>query len=229
MNVQLGDETNSGTLDVPYLVTSGEIEFLIHGFNAIREIVNINNNTEMLKKIFKNVFNSTDPQKIDSLKHFIAAKEEAQTCVKIKGKDIVAPAGKVLHVQYKADVGFLEWKTPMMFQQLEIELPEGTGAVDSEVIIRKCINYYFQVPVVNESKHDIVLNTNVGVIDYCKSVIPLQVNSSTSCKSLSVSKTTVTPLNQMLEELSITPPNKINSEHQQRVVNTADLSELTTT
>ena len=122
-------------------------------------------------------------------------------------------------MQYKADVGFLEWKTPMMFQQLEIEF----------LIIRKCINYYFQVPVVNESKHDIVLNTNVGVIDYCKSVIPLQVNSSTSCKSLSVSKTTVTPLNQMLEELSITPPNKINSEHQQRVVNTADLSELTTT
>ena len=76
MNVQLGDETNSGTLDVPYLVTSGEIEFLIHGFNAIREIVNINNNTEMLRKIFKNVFNSTDPQKIDSLKHFIAEKRK---------------------------------------------------------------------------------------------------------------------------------------------------------
>ena len=65
LNVQLGDETNSGTLDVPYLVTSGEIKYLIHGFNATREIVNINNNTEMLRKIFKNVFNSTDSQKID--------------------------------------------------------------------------------------------------------------------------------------------------------------------
>ena len=42
----------------------------------------------MLKKIFENVFNSTDYQKIDALVNFIArTKEEAQTCVKIKGKD----------------------------------------------------------------------------------------------------------------------------------------------
>ena len=39
---------------------------------------------------------------------------------------------------------------------------------------------------------------------------------------------TVTPADQLLEELSITPPNKINSEHQQRVVNTVDLFGLTT-
>ena len=49
----------------------------------------------MLKKTFENVFNSTDHQKIDSLLDFIAAtEEEAQTCVKIKGKDIVVPAGE---------------------------------------------------------------------------------------------------------------------------------------
>ena len=80
LNVQVGDETNSATLDVPYLVTSGEIEYPILGFNAIREIVRINNDTQMLKKIFENVFNSTDHQKIDSLVNFIAAtEEEAQT------------------------------------------------------------------------------------------------------------------------------------------------------
>ena len=53
----------------------------------------------MLMKIFDNVFNSTDHQKIDSLVNFIATTEkEAQNCVKIKGNDIVVPAGKVLHV-----------------------------------------------------------------------------------------------------------------------------------
>ena len=81
----------------------------------------------------------------------------------------------------------------MILQQLEAELPEGISAVDSVMTTKKGINNYFQVPVVNQSKHDIVLrkNTNVGVIEYVKSVIPLQVEQSTSCKSPSVSKTTV--------------------------------------
>ena len=133
-----------------------------------------------------------------------------------EGKDIVVPAGKLLHVQCKTDVGFLERKTPMMFQQLEAELPEGISAVDSVVTIKKGINNYFQIPVLNQSKHDIVLrkNTNVGVIEYVKSVIPLQVEQSTSCKSPSVNKTTVTPPDQILKEPSVRPPNKTNSEHQ---------------
>ena len=84
------------------------------------------------------------------------------------------------------------------------------------------------VAVVNQSKHDIVLhkNTNVGVTEYVKSVIPFK--QTTSCKSPSVNKATVTPSDQILEEPSITPPNKTNSEHQQRMVNTTDLSGLTT-
>ena len=115
LNVQVGDETNSATLDVPYLVTSGEIEYPILGFNAIREIVKINNDTQMLKKIFENVFSSTDHQKIDSLVNFITTEWEAQTSVIIRVKVIAIPVGKVLHVQCKADVGFLERKPPMMF------------------------------------------------------------------------------------------------------------------
>ena len=79
MNVQVGDETNSATLDVPYLVTSGEIEYPIPGLNAIREIVKIKNDTQMLKKIFENIFNSTDHQKIDEVNFIAATEEVAQT------------------------------------------------------------------------------------------------------------------------------------------------------
>ena len=89
------------------------------GFDTIREVVKIENDTQMLKKIFENVFNSTEHQKTDSLVNFIAAiEEEAQTCAKIKVKDRVVPARTVLHVQCKADVACLERKTSMMFQQL---------------------------------------------------------------------------------------------------------------
>ena len=79
----------------------------------------------------------------------------------------------------------------------------------------------------NQSKYKIVLhkNTNVGVIEYVKSVIPLQVKQSTSCKSPSVNKATMTPPDQILEEPSI-EPNKTNSD--QRAVSNIDLSGLTT-
>ena len=133
-------------------------------------------------------------------------------------------------MQRKADVGFLEKKTPMMFQKREAELPEGISAVDSVVKIKKGIKNYFQVPGVNQTKHDIVLrkNTNVGVIECVTSVIALQVKQSNICKSPSVNKIAVTLPDQIMGEPSITPPNKINSEHQQRMVNTIDLSGLTT-
>ena len=65
---------------------------------------------------------------------------------------MVVPAGKVLNVQCKVDVWFLEKETPM-FQQLETELPEGITAVDSVVTIKKGINNNFQVSVVNQTKH----------------------------------------------------------------------------
>ena len=73
---------------------------------------------------------------------------------------------------------FLERKTPMMFQQLEVELPEGISAVESVMTIKKGINNYFQVPVVNQSKHDIVLpkNTNVGVIQISNTITTQTVN-----------------------------------------------------
>ena len=44
----------------------------------------------------------------------------------------------------------------MMFQQLEVELPEGISAVDNVVTNKKVINNNFQVPVLNQFKHDIV-------------------------------------------------------------------------
>ena len=75
------------------------------------------------------------------------------------------------------------------------------------VTTKKSINNYFQVLVVNHSLHNIVLRktTNIRVIEYVKSVLPLQVKQSTLCKSPSVNKTTLTPPDQILEEPSITP------------------------
>ena len=86
------------------------------------------------------------------------------------------------------------------------------------VTTKKSINNYFQVLVVNHSLHNIVLRktTNIRVIEYVKSVLPLQVKQSTLCKSPSVNKTTVTPPGQILEEPSITPPEIEKEGHVKR-------------
>ena len=69
--------------------------------------------------------------------------------VKIKGKNITIPAGTICNVQYKASMGIFEKKTPMIVEQLEIDLPEDGNIVDSVVAIKKSAANYFQVPVVN--------------------------------------------------------------------------------
>ena len=67
MSVQIGYEIKSITLDIPYLVTSGELEYPILGFNAMREMVKVEEDLHILKQVFENAFSITDPQKIDTL------------------------------------------------------------------------------------------------------------------------------------------------------------------
>ena len=69
----------------------------------------------------------------------------------------------------------LERKTPMIFEQLEEDLPEDVNAVDSVVAIRKGAANCFQMPVVNSSKHGTTLrkNTRIGPLQYINSLTPL--------------------------------------------------------
>ena len=62
----------------------------------------------------------------------------------------------------------------MIFQQREVELPEGLECTDSVIILKPGTKNYFQIPVSNISNHDIVLKKNTidGRAEYINSIIP---------------------------------------------------------
>ena len=56
----------------------------------------------------------------------------------------------------------------MIFQQHEIQLPEGTDCIDSVVTLKKRARNYFKIPVSNNASHNIIMKktTVVGRLEY---------------------------------------------------------------
>ena len=64
----------------------------------------------------------------------------------------------------------------MIFQQEETELTEGLDCIDSIILMKKGVNNYFTVSVVNSSDHDTILKKNMimGRLEPIKSLVPLE-------------------------------------------------------
>ena len=77
--------------------------------------------------------------------------------MKINGKDCIILPGQTVQVTCKTNVGCLISPQPMIFEQGEVELPEGLKCTDSVILLRAGAKYYFQIPVSNSSNQDIVL------------------------------------------------------------------------
>ena len=71
-----------------------------------------------------------------------------ETEVKVKGKDIIIPAGKIVHINCKTNVCLIEKQRVMIFQQRDVELPEGIHFADSVVLMKPGIKNY----VIKENK-----------------------------------------------------------------------------
>ena len=97
--------------------------------------------------------------------------------MKIKGKDCIISPGRIVQVACKTNVGCLTSPQPMIFQQGEVELPEGLECTYSVIMLKPGAKNYFQIPVSDSSFYDIVLikNTIVGRAEYINSIIPLPV------------------------------------------------------
>ena len=59
----------------------------------------------------------------------------------------------------------------MIFQQEETELEEGLDCTDSIIMMKKDFNNYFNVPVVNNSDHCIVLKKSGTTVEPIKSLV----------------------------------------------------------
>ena len=57
--------------------------------------------------------------------------QDKETEVKVKGKDVIIPVGKVVQINCETNVGLIEKQRAMIFQQKDFELPEGIHCADS--------------------------------------------------------------------------------------------------
>ena len=124
----------------------------------------------------------------------------------------------------------------MIFQQEETELAEGLDCTGSIIMMKKGVNNYFKVPVVNSSDHDIILKKNMimGRLEPIKSLVPLEVELHRHSAKVSSIKANL----EDTEEVQVTEEQQKSDgdsrlmniptvERQQKLLSKTDLSGLT--
>ena len=62
---------------------------------------------------------------------------------------IIVPAGKLINIQCKVNLGNINNRIPMLFETEEIELPEGLETADTIVFIKSGMNKRLKISVIN--------------------------------------------------------------------------------
>ena len=176
INLCIGEGEDKYHLDVSFLITTDQISNPILGFNAIKHMAQTTDD-KLLIKLFKTSFNQTDVNRIQAFVNLLQSPDSVEATVKVKGNNTVVPAGCIVEVPCKANIGNLSQTQPMIFQQEETELAEGLDCTDSIIMMKKGANNYFKVPVVNSSDHDIILKKTMimGRLEPIQSLAPLEV------------------------------------------------------
>ena len=112
--------------------------------------------------MFEKTFNNTHISKIDAFVNLIQSQEQEKVVVKLKGKDCIISPGSTVQVACKTNVGCLTSPQLMIFQQGELELPEGLECTDSVIMLKPGAKSYFQIPVSNSSNHEMVEEQNTS-------------------------------------------------------------------
>ena len=110
ITVTIGEKKNC-SLHAPFLVTTEKLQQPMLGFNAIKVIMDAQRYTEALVKMFDMLFKSTNTDNMKKFVHLIPEpSNDKQALMKVKGKNVIIPAGTILQVPCKADVGFSKVK-----------------------------------------------------------------------------------------------------------------------
>ena len=209
-------------LQVPILVTSDDLSCPIIGFNVIREIIQRGQGDTIVPLLTK----AFDNEKVNTLVNIIQEQEKVPE-VYVKGADVILPAGKIIQVSCKVKLGNIRQKRAMMFQQSNVELPEGIEVADTIVMLKPGINNYFKIPIINSSKHDITLKKNrqVGILEYVVSITPLDVEHQPEAHK-STQKAPVFSMNAISQPSSEVPEKECDKQVQEKILNEIDLSGL---
>ena len=174
--------------------------------------------------------------RIQAFVNLLQTPDSVETTVKVKGKNTVASAGCIVKVICKANIGDLSQTQPMIFQQEETEFAEGLESTDSVITMKKGVNNYFTVPIVNSSAYDTILKKNMfmGRVEPVKSLLPLEVKLHQHSAKVS----SIKAIWEDTEEIQVTeerqksdgnssPMNIPTVDRQQKILSKIDLSGLT--
>ena len=128
--------------------------------------------------MFSMLFRSSNTNNVKQFVYLIQERSDnKQALVRVRGKNVIIPAGRIVQVPCKTDVGFVKVERAMLFQPGEIDVPEGLQYAETVVLLKSSTNNYFKMPVVNDCRKDVILhkNTQLGYLEPIKSIAPLNI------------------------------------------------------
>ena len=237
MKVKIRQNDRSTEINIPFLEATQKINNTILGLNAIKHLLQSKTDIETMVSILQTAFDNADKSKMKSFVELIQQIES--NCskapeVKVKGKNVTIPAGKIMHVNCKSNVGLVkkERERAMIFQSKCVELPEGIQCADGVIMLKPGVKNYFKVSVVNDSNHNITItkNTVIGNLEYVTSIVPLEVRASTGdpikIGNAAINKAEVVISNETTAD-SKEDGTCGKDDHYQKVLEKIDLSGLT--
>ena len=119
MKVNIRQNDKSTEINVPYLVKAQKINNTILGFNAIKHLLQNKTDIGTMVSILQTVFDNVDKSKMKSFVELIQQSES--NCsrtpkVTVKGNNITIPAGKIMQVNCKSNMGLVKKERAMIFQ-----------------------------------------------------------------------------------------------------------------
>ena len=66
--------------------------------------------------------------------------QDKENEVKVKGKNVIIPAEKIVQINCKINMGLMEKQRATIFQQRDVELPEGIHCADSVVLLKLLVS-----------------------------------------------------------------------------------------
>ena len=153
------------------------LQLTILGFNAIKELVNKNNNTSALINSHTNNLMNTNRSNVSTLNKLISTSEKEDIIVSTMSNSTIVPVGKLVSIPWKVNFSSTTKSIPMLFETGEIELLKCLEIVNTIITVKSGLNHRLRIPVLDNSKHNIILqkNTNIDRIHQISSVAPWQV------------------------------------------------------
>ena len=132
VRVKIGQNDRSTQINVPFLVTTQKINNRFLDFNAIKHQLQSRTDIEIMFSIIQTAFDNVNKSKMKSFVEKLM--QQSESCcsrapeVKTKWKNITIPAGKIMHVNFKSNVGLVKKDRAIIFQSKCskcVELPVG--------------------------------------------------------------------------------------------------------